>query len=179
MAFGRSRRRRPDMPHLVTKAGIAIAVLGFLAAATWLWPDSLPGRIASGLIAILALARLGGARNRSRRNDDLRKKALAARSAAENEVLSRDPRDILARLGADTRARIDRAEGAGIAAGIDCGPKSFTRKRKPSRRHKRRRRRPSISPSPSPCKPPSPRNAAARRNCVSRTRPPSSPRGKA
>jgi len=73
--------------------------------------------VGGAIIAFLAFL-LGGVKARTRREDDLRKEEAAADKAARDKVLAAYPRDVLAGLDADTRARIDRAGVTGVEAGL-------------------------------------------------------------
>jgi hypothetical protein len=79
------------------------------------------------IIAILAFL-LGGAKARTRREDDLRMEEAAANKAARNKVLAADPRDVLAGLDADTRTRIERAETGGIEVGLSAAREALQRR---------------------------------------------------
>jgi len=79
------------------------------------------------IIAFLAFL-LGGAKARTRREDDLRKEEEAAKKAARDTVLAADPRDVLAGLEADTRARIGRAGVTGVEAGVGAAREALHRR---------------------------------------------------
>ena len=83
--------------------------------------------IGGAIIAILAFL-LGGQKARTRGEDDLQKEEAAAK-AAHDKVLAADPRDVLAGLEADTRARIGRAGEEGITAGVGAAREALHRRR--------------------------------------------------
>ncbi len=74
------------------------------------------------------------------RGDALATEAQAAEKAAREKVLAADPRDVLAGLDADTRARIERAEAGGVEAGLGAAREALHRSRRPWRRPRRRPR---------------------------------------
>jgi hypothetical protein len=84
--------------------------------------------IAFGAIAAILAFLLGGAKALTRRADDVKKQSEVAGKAARDKVLAADPRDVLAGLGADTRARIDRAGVEGIAAGLAAALEALHRR---------------------------------------------------
>ena len=79
------------------------------------------------IIAILAFL-LGGAKANTRGEDDLQKEEEAAEKAARDKVLGADPRDVLASLRPDTRARIERAGVTGVEAGLGAAWEALYRR---------------------------------------------------
>ncbi len=73
--------------------------------------------ITGAIVAFLAFL-LGGAKARTRGEDDLQKEEKEAEKSAQDKVLAADPSDVVSSLDADTRARIDRAGEVGVEAGL-------------------------------------------------------------